>query len=215
MLWAWYKYQTQIFIKTRLTHFSPSCSGIRILGVSMPITQRSTWHKIPRFDRVVLLFSAALRRLYQKVLLSMRRRDLVSVFSSFTSSLLAVVYHFSWCCVSNGWFVNIFSPPVPWRRENCPELTAGDQFIQLCLKNTKNSYQIKHLWNFSTPKSSRFQGSEQIQSYGELPAIQQSSVLDGHNFFAWSQLFKTVLKGRGQISHLPDMGTASIMQLGA
>ena len=50
--------------------------------------------------------------------------------------------------------------------------------------------------------------SEEIvrsQQPGELQNIQVTYRLDGKNYLKWSQLVRTVLKGKGKISHL--MGT--------
>ena len=50
--------------------------------------------------------------------------------------------------------------------------------------------------------------SEEIirsQQSGELQNIQAAYRLDGKNYLKWSQLVRTVLKGKGKISHL--MGT--------
>ena len=45
----------------------------------------------------------------------------------------------------------------------------------------------------------------QSQQSGELQNIQAAYRLDGKNYLKWSQLVRTVLKGKGKISHL--MGT--------
>ena len=50
--------------------------------------------------------------------------------------------------------------------------------------------------------------SEEIvrsQQSGELQNIQAAYRLDGKNYFKWSQLVCTMLKGKGKINHL--MGT--------
>ena len=50
--------------------------------------------------------------------------------------------------------------------------------------------------------------SEEIirpQHFGELQNIQAAYRLDGKNYLKWSQLVRTMLKGKGKISHL--MGT--------
>ena len=51
--------------------------------------------------------------------------------------------------------------------------------------------------------------SEEIvrsQQSGELQNIQAAYRLDGKNYFKWSQLVRTVLKGKGKISHLMGIG---------
>ena len=40
------------------------------------------------------------------------------------------------------------------------------------------------------------------QQLGELQNIQAAYRLDGKNYLKWSQLVRTVLKGKGKISHL-------------
>ena len=58
-------------------------------------------------------------------------------------------------------------------------------------------------------KTTTAQSEEIIRSHqlGELQNIQAAYKLDGNNYLKWSQLFRTVLKGKGKISNL--MGTGS------
>ena len=51
--------------------------------------------------------------------------------------------------------------------------------------------------------------SEEIvrsQQPGELQNIQTAYGLDGKNYLKWSQLIRTMLKGKGKISHLMVIG---------
>ena len=44
------------------------------------------------------------------------------------------------------------------------------------------------------------------QQSGELPNIQATYRLDGKNYLNWSQLVRTVIKGKGKLSHLTGTG---------
>ena len=46
----------------------------------------------------------------------------------------------------------------------------------------------------------------QSQQLGELQNIQAAYKLDGKNYLKWSQLVRTVVKGKGKISHLMSTG---------
>ena len=45
-----------------------------------------------------------------------------------------------------------------------------------------------------------------FQQPGELQSIHAAYRLDGKNYLKWSQLIRTVLKGKGKISHLMGIG---------
>ena len=63
--------------------------------------------------------------------------------------------------------------------------------------------------NMSETRKTKVVQTEEIirpQQPGELQNIQAAYRLDGSNYLKWSQLIRTVLKGRGKISHLLGTG---------
>ena len=57
---------------------------------------------------------------------------------------------------------------------------------------------------FSQGESSQVQNSQP----GELQNIQAAYQLNGRNYLKWSQLVRTLLKGKGKINHLTGIGPA-------
>ena len=51
-----------------------------------------------------------------------------------------------------------------------------------------------------------FDDATRTQSLGELQTIQATYKLDRKNYLKWSQLVRTILKGKGKIGHLLGTG---------
>ena len=46
---------------------------------------------------------------------------------------------------------------------------------------------------------------DRFQTAGELQNVHSAYRLNGKNYLKWSQLIRTILKGKGKVSHLTDM----------
>ena len=57
-----------------------------------------------------------------------------------------------------------------------------------------------------TTTTAQLEETVRSQQPGELQNIQAAYRLDGKNYLKWSQFVRTVLKGKGKISHLTGVG---------